>query len=946
MENRIRWIHLSDFHVGKDNYETIKIFNHILKGITNQRTENFEPDFVFITGDIANKGNEKEYEIFNDEFLEPLCKILEIQSPLNKIFIVPGNHDLERKYVKDLNYEDHLGSVNSFFNCDIKGKEEREIHHSRAFKNFSEYTLMANLNKLNWLDSNNGFFVEKMKKNNVHVGIVGINTAWLSKSESDEKKLTPGLDLVEKALIEINDCDLKLVLGHHPLSWFNEDHKKTIETIFSDNNVLYIHGHLHKNRVQPLSNGVNGFLEIQSGAGFQIKEYASSLWKNGYVWAEVDLKENCIYLQPRYWKSTEKRWGVSDDLHEDAKHLTQYHRDNWWRFLIPTRREEVFLNKIPTNDKSKIELSQGWEFIDETYFNKREGKDTDQLLLNFFDGAVPILNREFLTKLPQRNGLSIIVDNINQQSTLNKVSISLITGAGGEGKTTCLYQSILYFFSQEDWIILWNQNNNKIQLETLNSLPENKKILFASDDADLLVKNLKDVLEWLLKSKKEFNIHFLLSCRETDWNESEGNKVDWKLLCNYKSVILGKLNLEESRKIVSLWSNYQKKGLKDMYGLTIEEAALKLQKATEDVRGKGDGAFLGGMLKVRFSNGLKDHVRNILLNLKDKKIDSSSYTLLDAYSIIAFMHIEGLNNLSYPILSQYIFNDPEKNIRGKIITPLGREAAATPSGDFIYTRHSSIARETRILLVEEFNINPEEIYVTLASVAIYAREKVNIPKYSFWNYEYPEYFLKNEQTYLAIKIAEKEHQILPNDKFIFSNLTKLYRKTEDDDLAIKLFHSVKDCKIFDRILYYEWSIVELTQNNTLLSAILVATSLSDFLSEPIKNDTARLAFNSIIGTFNSLYNDYSNRKFKVTVDSATKIALLFPENINDVSNIKSFIDNESNELDYKQLLTNITEGFSSLYDYITIDSHLMEKLPIKAEMSFDKLHLLVKNKLE
>ncbi|MFW2581056.1 metallophosphoesterase family protein [Aliarcobacter butzleri] len=942
MEKKIRWIHLSDFHTGKDNYETIKIFKHILSGITRQIRDISEPDFVFITGDIANKGNENEYITFNDEFLEPLCKILKIESPLNKIFIVPGNHDLERKFVKDLNYDNHLNGSNSFFNCDIKGKEEREIHHVRAFKNFSEYIYMANFNKTSWLDSNDGFFTEKIKKNDILVGIVGINTAWLSKDESDEKKLTPGLDLVEKALSSIDDCDLKLVLGHHPLLWFNETHKETIERMFSDNNVLYIHGHLHKNRVQPLSNGLNDFLEIQSGASFQIKEHTESLWKNGYVWAEVDLKENYIYLQPRYWKHTERRWGVSDDLHEDAKYLTEVHRDNWWRFSIPTKKEKNLPDKI-IDDEPKIELSQGWEIIDESYFSKRESKDTDQLLLSFFDGAVPILNREFLTKLPQRDGLSIIVDNINQQSASNKVSISLITGAGGEGKTTCLYQSILYFFGQEDWIILWNQNNNKIQLETLNSLPKNKKILFASDDADLLVKNLKDVLDWLSKSKKEFNIHFLLSCRETDWNESEGNKVDWKLLCNYKSVILGKLNLEESRKIVSLWSNYQKRGLKDMYGLTIEEAALKLQKATEDVRGKGDGAFLGGMLKVRFSNGLKDHVRNILLNLKDKKIDSSSYTLLDAYSIIAFMHIEGLNNLSYPILSQYIFNNPEKNIRGKIITPLGREAAATPSGDFIYTRHSSIARETRILLVEEFNINPEEIYVTLASVAIYAREKVNIPKYSFWNYEYPEYFLRNEQTYLAIKIAEKEHQMLPNDKFIFSNLTKLYRKTEDDDLAIKLYHSVEDCKIFDRILYYEWSIVELKQNNTLLSAILLATSLSDFLSEPVKNDTARLGFTSIVGIFSSLYNDYSNKKFKITVDSATKIVLLFPENNNDDgSNIISFIDKG---LNYKQLLSNIIEGFSSLYDYISIDSHLMEKLPVKSEMSFDKLHTLIENKL-
>ena len=56
----IKWLHLSDFHIGKDGYEQDKIFKNILKHIEDEVKEK-TLNLIFITGDISNRNSEKEY---------------------------------------------------------------------------------------------------------------------------------------------------------------------------------------------------------------------------------------------------------------------------------------------------------------------------------------------------------------------------------------------------------------------------------------------------------------------------------------------------------------------------------------------------------------------------------------------------------------------------------------------------------------------------------------------------------------------------------------------------------------------------------------------------------------------------------------------------------------------------------------------------------------------
>ena len=52
-QKSIRWIHLSDFHVGKDEHGELMLFTSILNDIKKRIDIGLCPDMVFITGDLA-----------------------------------------------------------------------------------------------------------------------------------------------------------------------------------------------------------------------------------------------------------------------------------------------------------------------------------------------------------------------------------------------------------------------------------------------------------------------------------------------------------------------------------------------------------------------------------------------------------------------------------------------------------------------------------------------------------------------------------------------------------------------------------------------------------------------------------------------------------------------------------------------------------------------------
>jgi len=82
-----------------------------------------------------------------------------------------------------------------------------------------------------WLQSKAGSYSFEINIRGCGVGVVGVNTAWLCKDDHDRHRLTPGIHLLDDALAEIKNSRLKIVLGHHPLDWLEDDQAQQLRVL-------------------------------------------------------------------------------------------------------------------------------------------------------------------------------------------------------------------------------------------------------------------------------------------------------------------------------------------------------------------------------------------------------------------------------------------------------------------------------------------------------------------------------------------------------------------------------------------------------------------------------------------------------------------------------------------------------------------------------------------
>ena len=110
---------------------------------------------------------------------------------------MPGNHDVDRTKNDSFDRAVPLAPRTEFFDPSKVGQGKREILSPR-FKSYRQKA-PAEVSG-NWVSSPEGAFAERIDIRGRNIGVVGINTAWLSKDEHDQGRLTPGFGLVEAAL--------------------------------------------------------------------------------------------------------------------------------------------------------------------------------------------------------------------------------------------------------------------------------------------------------------------------------------------------------------------------------------------------------------------------------------------------------------------------------------------------------------------------------------------------------------------------------------------------------------------------------------------------------------------------------------------------------------------------------------------------------------------------
>jgi len=858
----VRWLHLSDFHVGKDNYATRQIFSYIIDHVREQKKQGLVPDFLFLTGDLANHAKSEEYETFWMEFIDPLQTLIGggIQA---RTYAVPGNHDVERGKHGAFSREDMTDAKSRYFDPTDEGKELREMLLPR----FQKYMGLDMTPVGKALFTNRGAFAEAQNVRGIELGIVGINTAWLSKGDDDRGKLTIAKPLLEEALKAVASCSFRIVLGHHPLDWMKAAELKQVKSLLGKHHVLYLHGHMHEAWGEPSYSSAGDFLTIQAGAAFQARE--GEKWRNGLVWGELHPDQREVRLQPWNWSPDEQTWKP-----DGAAFPESHRRNDWWHYDYPTKRNQTTSASGAEQSFKGAAAPKGWSVWDPVIFTTYEAPLDETSALRFFDGAVPDWQVALSVSVPRRSIVSELMGSFAAVANRTTQSIvTLLLAAGCEGKTTAVLQAAGELVKGGGWRVLQRRDealgfNAKEMLAVLDPV---FKWLIVVDEADNVAPALAALLTDL-PPELHGRVHCLLACRDADWRSSPASQIVWPGRVSFSQENLAGMDDNDVQNIVDAWGKFGSEGLGDLSSVPPSQRVQCLSDEAHMQAQGGVGTFFGALLMVRSSQHLHQHAVAMLERLRGRSI-SGGGTLYTALAMVAIMHKEGLDLLSRPVLAQAL-GCPIEKLHKEVLAPLGKEAAATTTSSFIYTRHAEIAKALYAVLESEFGEDLGALYVLLARSAIIAatRKNANVPQFKQWRFDFMRHFYDCGAVELGLQIGLAVLAEEPDNSNVRNHVAKLHREAQHADRASEIFNQAPEVVRGNRGFYYEWGIAEAACGNLANNVLLAAFSLSDQCSDAyVENNQAMTSLHGMGEAFGLLFTAYNDPVFR---DARMSVAVL------------------------------------------------------------------------
>ncbi|MEY4546531.1 MAG: hypothetical protein RL685_2726 [Pseudomonadota bacterium] len=289
----VTWLHISDAHFGAPDMTGAldSVIAMLLDDLQRMRSErSLVPDFLFFTGDIAF--GELPHSQLADQYLaaqELLSKIEELfQLPRLNMFLVPGNHDVNRTRVDEpqTSWLDSLlqGGADPTLAVDQLWSKPENVSRDRYLERLENYAAFIQRAGLRHLlqDRKRLVYTHRRRVRGVDIAITGLNTAWSSSRDRERGKLWLGQSQVNANAQVARNADLSIALGHHPPGWFNEYEDPAWYQALSTHYDFYLHGHEHDDWVDERSEHVR----VASGA-----LYERRLTTTGYNFVRLDFDQ-------------------------------------------------------------------------------------------------------------------------------------------------------------------------------------------------------------------------------------------------------------------------------------------------------------------------------------------------------------------------------------------------------------------------------------------------------------------------------------------------------------------------------------------------------------------------------------------------------------------------------------------------------------------------------
>lgn len=263
---QLTWLHLSDIHFHPAlNWRDAHSHETLLKYLERCFIEDpaLRPDLIFCTGDIAFGEAHRAplAEQYNDatSFFEKLlvvCGRDGVALAKERLYVVPGNHDVNRKsingdaqdslYRKTEQSAKYVDVINQRF-------DDRQIEFQQSMDRLKEYASFVKIFLPHQHDPDNRLrYAHVIPVNDVKIGIAGLNSAWSCAGDEDDRKLWLAAEWqLNKAHEQLHDADIRIALMHHPIDNLNQSERDLTTRRIAQEFHFFLHGHSHNMWVTP-----------------------------------------------------------------------------------------------------------------------------------------------------------------------------------------------------------------------------------------------------------------------------------------------------------------------------------------------------------------------------------------------------------------------------------------------------------------------------------------------------------------------------------------------------------------------------------------------------------------------------------------------------------------------------------------------------------------------
>ena len=333
MAKRLRILHLSDLHVGKerpeDGWRVERVMGDAWARNLREIAADGPIDLVCFTGDLAQKGKPDEYVGVR----EVIDAVLEsVGCPRQRFFCVPGNHDIDRgiapdawSKLRELQAHDPQG-LNRWmagghppFGCEPEWRDGI-VQRQQAYRDFLTEAGLPHLLPENGPHGRLGYRCTLDLGLGAPLHIVGFDSAWLAGDDHDAGKLRLTDDQIGRLMTGADGKALpgwSIGLIHHPLTDL-ADVREAQRLLGYYGLGLLLHGHQHDPLIEHWADPQSALHIFAAGCLYEHQRYP-----NGLLVVDVELPE-AQPLRPqqvwaRRWSHRRSEWIDDDDLYRGTR---------------------------------------------------------------------------------------------------------------------------------------------------------------------------------------------------------------------------------------------------------------------------------------------------------------------------------------------------------------------------------------------------------------------------------------------------------------------------------------------------------------------------------------------------------------------------------------------------------------------------------------------------